>query len=280
MRIQTFSKVNYTLEVGIKREDGYHNLESVVQTLSLCDYIDIEETRERINISCSDPSVPTDERNTVYKACELFLSTFQIDKSVNIHIEKNIPTQAGLGGGSGNASGVLVALNEIFETNLSKDALARMSAAIGSDCPLFIYGGSTLMTGRGEIVKPLQCLPKLYFIIIKPDSTVSTKEAYSELDKRENIVSKGFTKKIVSLQEKNELTKELLCAYMTNDFEILNKLDIFDLKMALINAGAKGALLCGSGSCVFGVFFDESERDKAFEKLKEYYKVYKAESVF
>ena len=280
MRIKTFSKVNYTLEVGAKREDSYHNLESITQTLSLCDYIDIEETKNGINITSSDLSIPTDKKNTVYKACELFLSLFNIDKGLNINIDKNIPSQAGLGGGSGNASGVLVALNEIFETNLSKEALVNMSAKIGSDCPLFIYGGTTLMTGRGEIVKPLQPFPKMFFLIIKPDWTVSTKEAYEELDKRENIVSKEFTKKIISLKENKELTKELLCSYMTNDFEILNKLEIFDLKMALINAGAKGALLCGSGSCVFGVFFEESERDRAEEKLRGYYKLYKGESVF
>ncbi len=280
MRIKTFSKVNYTLEVGAKREDGYHNLESITQTLSLCDYIDIEETKNGINITSSDLSIPTDKKNTVYKACELFLSLFNIDKGLNINIDKNIPSQAGLGGGSGNASGVLVALNEIFETNLSKEALVNISAKIGSDCPLFIYGGTTLMTGRGEIVKPLKPFPKIFYLIIKPDWTVSTKEAYGELDKRENIVSKEFTKKLISLQKNKELTKELLCSYMTNDFEILNKLEIFDLKMALINSGAKGALLCGSGSCVFGVFFEESERDRAEEKLRDYYKLYKGESVF
>ena len=327
MKIKTYSKVNYTLEVGAKREDGYHNLQSVVQTLDLCDYIDIEivgdeknsnisvrnnnlglsylypslkprtsagagfngplyqkgryqTTKPQINISCSDVTVPTNEKNTVCKACELFLSRFNIDKGLNIYIDKNIPSQAGLGGGSGNASGILIALNDIFQTNLSQEALADMSAEIGSDCPLFIYGGTTLMTGRGETVHPLQPFPKLYFIIIKPEWAVSTKEAYGELDKRENIISKGFTKKLVSLQENKELTKELLSAYMTNDFEILNKLEIFDLKMALINEGAKGALLCGSGSCVFGAFFEENKRNMAFEKLKNYYKVYKAESVF
>ncbi len=280
MRIKSLSKVNYTLEVGPKREDGFHSLESIVQTLDLCDYIDIETTNKGISISCSDKSIPTDCRNTVYKACQLFLSEFNIDKGINVFIEKNIPSQAGLGGGSGNASGILLALNEIFETNLSKEALVNMSAKIGSDCPLFIYGGTTLMTGRGEIVKPLQPFPKMYFLIIKPDWTVSTKEAYGELDKRVNIISNEFTKKLVALQKNKELTKELLCSYMTNDFEILNKLEIFDLKMALINVGAKGALLCGSGSCVFGVFFEENERDRAEEKLREYYKLYKAESVF
>ena len=279
MKIKTYSKINYTLEVGAKREDGYHSLKSVVQTINLCDYIEIETIEKGINITCSDSTVPTDRRNTVYKACELFLSTFKTDKGLNIHIEKNIPSQAGLGGGSGNASGVLVALNEIFETNLSKEALARMSAAIGSDCPLFIYGGTTLMKGRGEIIKPLLPFPHLYLLIIKPLWSVSTKEAYAELDKRENIVSKKFTEKLISLQETGKLTKELLCAYMTNDFEIINKLEIFDLKMALLNGGAKGALLSGSGSCVFGIFFEEDKRDKAYEDLKKYYKLYKAATI-
>ena len=279
MTIKSYSKINYTLEVGKKREDGFHSLSSIVQQISLFDTISIETTENNINLTCTNSTVPCNEKNTVYKACDLFLKKYNIDKGLNIHIDKNIPTQAGLGGGSGNASAVILALNDIFETKLSTKEMSDISAQIGSDCPLFIYGGTVLMEGRGEIITPLSPFPKSHFLIIKPDWAVSTKEAYAKLDQRENIINKNFTKKLLDFQKENSLTQEILCAHMTNDFEILNKLDIFDGKMALMNAGAKGALLSGSGSCIFGVFDTEKNRNKAYETLSPYYKLYKAESV-
>ena len=278
MTFKTYSKVNYTLEVGQKKSDGFHPLKSIVQTLDLYDEITIERNK-KFSLTCSDISVPCNENNTVWKACSLFFDKFKIKDKVSIHIEKHIPTQAGMGGGSSNASGVILALNNIFETHLDKKEMSDLSAQIGSDCPLFIYGGTCLMEGRGEIITPLKPFPKVYFLIIKPNFSVSTKEAYAKLDLRKNIISKHFTEQLIEFQKEGNLTIENLCAYMTNDFEILNKLDIFDGKMTLMNAGAKGALLSGSGSCIFGVFSTENDRDNAYNKLHPYYKLYKATSI-
>lgn len=278
MYIKSYSKVNYTLEVGAKREDGFHSLKSIVQTIDLCDTIHLDIANRNIDLSCSDNSIPCDSRNTIYKMARLFLDEFKIDKGLYIYLEKNIPSQAGLGGGSANASYLLLKLNEIFETNLNLTTMSYLSAQIGSDCPLFIYGGTVLMEGRGEFVTPIESFPKVYLLIIKPNWAVSTKEAYSILDARENILFNDYSQKLIDLNNTNQLNFNNLCKYLYNDFELINKDEIDILKTDLINAGAKASLLSGSGSCVFGLFENTIDRDKAFDKLKSKYNLYKAES--
>lgn len=275
MKIKSYSKINYTLEVGKKMNNGFHSLKSIVQTVDLCDFINIEKSEKGIILACSDLSVPSDERNTVYRACKLFLEKNSIKSGVNIYIEKNIPSQAGLGGGSGNASYTLLALNRLFETDMSLDELSCLSSRIGSDCPLFVYGGTVRMTGRGENIRKLPSFPKVYFIIIKPDFSVSTKEAYAKLDERDDVSFKGYSEKLAENSSYSDLIK-----YVYNDFEILNGEKIGKIKNDIMKAGADASLLCGSGSCVFGMFDSQAKRDKASAELSDSYTVYKAQSVF
>ena len=279
MKILSYSKINYTLEVGNLRADRYHSLSSIVQTISLADVITIEPNNSgRITLETNVPHIPTDSSNTVMRAVSLFLGDNNIDKGMDIYIEKNVPSQAGLGGGSANASYTLSALNELFETGKSQSYLADLSAKIGSDCPLFIYGGSVFMSGRGEIIEKLPPLPQYYYIIIKPDFSVSTKEAYKCLDQRKTVNHKHFTEKIIKLQRENSLSSDILPQYLTNDFEIQCYDIISPIKSHLLNVGAEGALLCGSGSCVFGMFSDKRKRDTALQSLHQY-KTYTAESI-
>lgn len=275
MKIYSYSKINYTLEVGPKRDDGFHSLESIVQTLSLKDSMEIEIINGKSVLTCNDLSVPTDEKNTVMKACNIFFEYTKIDKGVKIHLNKNIPSQAGMGGGSGNGSTVLLALNKIFETGLSKTQLADMSAKIGSDCPLFIYGGTVFMTGRGEIIKELNPFPTAYFLIAKPDFSVSTKEAYQKLDLRKDTDFTGISQR---LAESINVTFEMLKNSFINNFEILCEDKISPIKTDFLNSGADACLLCGSGSCVFGMFESENKRDTAFENLKDRYRLFAARS--
>lgn len=279
MKFNSYSKINYTLEVGDKREDGFHSLKSIVQTIDLCDTIHLDITDSKIHLSSSDTSIPCDNRNTIYKIAQLFLKTYNIDKGLDIYLEKNIPSQAGLGGGSGNASYLLLKLNEIFETNLDLKTLSNLSAQIGSDCPLFIYGGTVLMEGRGEIITPIDPFPKVYLLIIKPNWAVSTKEAYNILDSRKNIIFNDYSQKLINLNNNKELTFNNLCDYLYNDFELINTEEINKLKTDLLQSGAKASLLSGSGSCVFGLFENIKERDTAFEKLKAKHSLFKAETI-
>ena len=280
MTFRSYSKINFTLEVGSKRADGYHSLESIVQTISLYDTISIEtRNNPEIQITCSHASVPTDGRNTVYKICELFLNKYNINKGLRIHIEKNIPSQAGLGGGSGNASYTLLALNRLFGTSLSAEEMAELSSLVGSDCPLFIYGGTVFMTGRGEIIKPLKPFPKFYFLIVKPDFSVSTKEAYRKLDERTEIKISDKSSLLVSLNEKNLLTETNIGDYLTNDFELLCKEQTDKIKEILKSKGALCSLLCGSGSCIFGIFQNREKQTEVYNSLKTEYSVFTAESI-
>lgn len=275
MKIYSYSKINYTLEVGSKREDGFHSLESIVQTLSLKDSMEIEISNDKTELTCNDPSVPTDGKNTICKACNIFFEYTKIDKGLKIHLNKNIPSQAGMGGGSGNGSAILLALNEIFQTDLSTHQLADLSAKIGSDCPLFIYGGTVFMTGRGEIIEELNPFPKAYFLIAKPDFSVSTKEAYQKLDLRKNTDFSGISQ---SLAKSKNVTFDILKKSLINNFEILCANEINPIKTDFLNNGADACLLCGSGSCVFGMFESKSMRDTAFENLKEQYNLFTAQS--
>ncbi|MBQ0104509.1 MAG: 4-(cytidine 5'-diphospho)-2-C-methyl-D-erythritol kinase [Armatimonadetes bacterium] len=280
MTFRSYSKINFTLEVGSKRADGYHSLESIVQTISLYDTISIERAdNPEIRITCSHASVPTDEKNTVYKIRELFINKYNINKGLRIHIEKNIPSQAGLGGGSGNASYTLLALNRLFGTSLSAEELAELSSHVGSDCPLFIYGGTVFMTGRGEIIKPLKPFPKFYFLIVKPDFSVSTKEAYRKLDERTEIKISDKSSLLVSLNEKNLLTELNIGDYLTNDFELLCKDKTDKIKAILKSKGALCSLLCGSGSCIFGIFPNREKQTEAYNSLRTEYSVFLAESL-
>ncbi|HAG52052.1 MAG TPA: 4-(cytidine 5'-diphospho)-2-C-methyl-D-erythritol kinase [Deltaproteobacteria bacterium] len=267
--IQTYlspAKVNLFLRVLRKRADGYHDIMSLMQPISLYDEIslDIREGRG-ISIECDNISIPVDRTNLAFKAAEAFFKTTGINNKAIIKIKKRIPVAAGLGGGSSNAATVLMALNELTSLNLSANDLAKIGLAIGSDVPFFLVGKPCLAKGRGEILEPVE-LPKFWYVLINPGFPVSTQWVYRNLNLTKNIENININ---ISKVSKNIVAIQRL---LINDLEAVTlrkHYEIQELKDALLALDATGALMSGSGPTVFGVFLNKGKAKKAFEQIKK-----------
>lgn len=274
------AKINLFLDIRGKRNDGYHIVSMVMQSISLCDEITVSDTDDgEINILCSDENVPLDENNTVYKAVQLFFKeTEKENKGIEIKIKKNIPTEAGLGGGSTDAAAVLYALNKMYDTELSRKELAEIGAEIGADVPFCVYGGTMSASGIGTILSPLPDLPECCFVIVKPDIGVCTKEAYEKSDLPEFSAIKGMDKITESICEANIKS---VAKHLYNKFEVVMALpEVEKIKQIMLEYGALGAAMTGSGSAVFGIFDNDNMRDDCAKRLNDDYElVYKAEPI-
>jgi len=241
------AKINLYLKILDKLPNGYHNIFTVMQKISLCDNIKIninQSETQNINIICENKNIPDDKTNTAYKAAQLFLEYTKIISDISIKIEKKIPSQAGLGGGSSDAASVLSGLNEYYNFILSKKELLEISAKIGADVPFFVSEANcAVCEGIGEIITPINIdLSDFYCLIVKPVYNISTKQAYEDFDKFINSKHQNNT----------DITK-----YIHNDFSNLifsQNNNIKEIKDLLIKSNAAAAELSGSGSAVFGIF--------------------------
>ena len=259
---KAYAKVNLTLAVGEKRPDGYHEVVSVMQRVSLCDTLTAEQTREGITLTCSDPALPSGEENLAHRAASLFFRETGIAGGAALTLEKRIPSQAGLGGGSSDAASVLLALRKLYAPALSDTELETMAAALGSDVPFFIRGGTQLATGRGEVLSPLPPLTDGWFVIVKPTESFSTPSMYRRLDN----LPPACTPPIPPLQG----GLPALAVGLFNRFEaaIPAGSAVWDIKARLAAYGALASLLSGSGSAVFGLFDTETAARAAVEALR------------
>ena len=259
---KAYAKVNLTLAVGEKRPDGYHEVVSVMQRVSLCDTLTAEQTREGITLTCSDPVLPSGEENLAHRAASLFFRETGIAGGAALTLEKRIPSQAGLGGGSSDAASVLLALRKLYAPALSDTELETMAAALGSDVPFFIRGGTQLATGRGEVLSPLPPLTDGWFVIVKPTESFSTPAMYRRLDE----LPPACTPPLPPLQG----GLPALAAGLFNRFEaaIPAGSAVWDIKARLAAYGALASLLSGSGSAVFGLFDTETAARAAVEALR------------
>ena len=184
LTLKAFAKINLSLDITGVLENGYHQLEMIMQSVSLCDKVTIttSDASQGISLSCSVPSLCPMEQNTAYKAANLFFEYCRISPSVSLYIEKHIPSQAGLAGGSADAAAVLHGLNRLFQTHLTQEQLCEIGVQVGADVPFCICGGTMLATGIGEKLSPLPALPPCYIVICKPPVSVSTQEAYHTVD--------------------------------------------------------------------------------------------------
>jgi 4-diphosphocytidyl-2-C-methyl-D-erythritol kinase len=282
LELASYAKINLTLEVFDKRLDGYHEIDSIVQVIDLSDklYISKEEAGV-IDIEVDKPQVPSGPENSVYRACEVFFQAVGISGGAKCRIAKRIPTQAGLGGGSGNAAAALIALNKLYETGLTESELVGLGARVGSDVPLFIVGGTVRMRGRGELVESLPDAPQLHFVIVKPEVDVSTAWAYAELDrqpKRRPVGASDKAERAIRLGDRNSLIR-----YLWNDFDsVVGDAipEVRNARCALEEVGAEKSMLCGSGSAVFGVFESaESAKSAATQLRDRYAEVFSATNV-
>ena len=265
----SFAKINWILRILGKRADGYHEVVTVLQTISLHDELTIQLSEHGpIKLSCDDPTIPTGKDNLIVKAVELLKAGFQEDFGVEIELKKRIPAMGGLGGASSNAAVTLKAISALWKSaDIDIEQLGPES--LGADVPFFLMGGRCAATGIGEVLKPLDDGPKQYLIVVTPNAKVSTAHAYASLNAATLTTSNSASILSSSLADLNSADSRQwpLC----NDFERV----IFEIepeikraKNALLDAGAWSALLAGSGSSVFGVFDSEASRDRGLENLR------------
>lgn len=267
------AKINLTLDVLDQRPDGFHNIKSVMQSIDIADVIDIlTSNTPGICVLSDRDDVPSGPDNTVYKACELYLDAAGICDGIVAKVLKHTPSQAGMGGGSSDAAGVLIALNHLYGNPLSTDQLIQISAQIGSDVPYFITGGTALASGRGEIVEKLVDAPVLDIVVVKPDFGVPTAWAYKKLAESKREISSDPTDLLVKAIKNHD--KQQVIASLSNDFELavideFSEIARIEQRMAAL--GALNTLLSGSGAAVFGVFNDQASAKAAAHALSADY---------
>ncbi len=266
------AKVNLSLDVTSRREDGYHNLEMIMHTIKLFDTLTVtceDSETTKISVSSNLSYVPNDERNLCYKAAHLFFDETGLSAKIHIDANKKIPVGAGLGGGSSDAAGTLVALNKLMGNPLSQDRLASISTGIGADVPFFIYGGCMLAEGIGEILTPLPQLENATFLIAKPNFGVSTPWVYKNLV-LDNTTPHPNTQEVIEAIKRNDLSA--LAKYAGNTLELVTLKqypEISRYKELMAKGGAIYSLMSGSGSAVFGVYDDPEKAKKALDKFKK-----------
>lgn len=269
IKVKTSAKINLSLDVIGKRKDGYHLIESIFQSIGIYDIVTVSKAEKEITITCSDDKIPCDIRNIAFKAALLFLDYTGIESGINIHIEKKIPSQAGLGGGSSDGAAVLYALNSIFETNMPIYQLAELGGKISADTAFFIYGGTAYVRGIGEKISAIRSIPPVNLVIAKGKAGISTPEAYKSIDKLVNP-EHPQTQKLLNAIDKGKFLKK--CSYCENIFEqVTQTRDVFDLKKFMLDSGAEKAIMSGSGSSVFGIFEDEKTARMCEKNLQKYY---------
>lgn len=270
MRIPAYAKINLFLDVMEKREDGFHNIRSIMHRITLCDYL-ICEKREGdesfINVTCPKSYIPQGEGNLVWRAAKLFFDTFGItDYKVDFVIEKHIPMAAGLAGGSADAAAALVLLNELFDVHATTEKLCEIGAILGSDVPFCIDGVTSITTGRGEIMEKIDCSPEFIFVVSKGGEGISTPRAYKQIDEMYGDTLKndfGNLNGAVNAVTSGDAEKLAKYAYNTFESVVLPiHAEASEAKNIMLENGAVFAMLSGSGPSVFGVFntVEEAER--------------------
>lgn len=271
MKLQAHAKINLSLDILRKREDGYHDLSMVMLSVSLCDELTLTLTTPGVSFSCSDPSVPGGESNTACRAASLFLHHTGLTErmGVQITLDKRIPSQAGLGGGSADAAVVLHGLNELTGAALSREELLSLGLQVGADVPFCLEGGIRLAGGVGEILSPAPPMIPCFLVISKPPVGVSTADAFRRADARTDS-GHDYTEAVLRALETGDLAS--LGAALGNDFEDVTRLpEVERIKTFLLEAGAAGACMTGSGSAVFGLFADEGAARRCAAALKQEY---------
>ena len=253
-----------------RRADGYHELDTIFQTVSLHDTIRISPTDSSdIIFSCDDRSLPADSGNLVIRAAKALRDRFEIRDGAHIRLEKRIPMQAGLGGGSSDAAVTLIGLSWLWRLKITREELASLAAMLGADVPFFLYGGTARGTGFGDRVEPVNDVPKKFLLIVKPKANISTADAYKALDSL-SLTSQN-PKTILSTSRATAESGKIDFQNLINDFEsvvIDLEPEILRGKSALVTTGARTTLVAGSGAAVFGVFDNEDAQRRAIQTIE------------
>ena len=260
------AKINLSLDILGVDERGYHLLDMIMQTVSLFERVTVSKKEKDITLSSNARYIPTDSKNVAVKAAMLFFEYTGIQGGVHIHIKKTVPIKAGMAGGSADAAGVIVGLDKIYETNLTRHQMCEIGAKAGSDVPFMIMGGTKRVQGVGEIIKPCPPMPRCYLVVCMPDKGVSTPAAFANYDTlgEKTLVE---TDKLVAAMEENDIYG--VAKYMANDLEKAAASEYTQpIKEELIQQGAIGSVMTGSGAAVFGVFDDEDKAKAAVEYFR------------
>lgn len=260
VRMEAPAKINLYLDILKRRADGYHEVEMIMQTVSLFDVVTIRKTDDcdiSLKSTCKIADLPQD--NTVYIAAEKFFAHTKIENpGVNISLQKKIPQGAGLAGGSADAAAVLIGLDRLFSTGLLQSELTKIGEQIGADVPFCIYGGTMLATGTGTTLTPLQDIPKCWMIIVKPNFSISTKSAYEASDRCSAMPEPQSMSNLTSAIKAEELHG--IAKNLYNRFEsVLNLEEVSEIKGMLNKSGALNSCMTGTGSAVYGIFDDEEK---------------------
>jgi len=263
LRLKSPAKLNLRLEILRRREDGYHELRTVLQKISLNDTLSVSLKNEKgISITTDHPDLPLGRRNLVYRAAQMILKKSEYRGGLHIDIRKEIPLGAGLGGGSSNAASTLKALNQLLEIGLPTKELMEIGLGIGADVPFFFLEGSAIGSGIGERLKKIE-LPGLWYVLIYPNFEVSTRWAYQNFI----LTKRQFRFKFHKFLE----TPEGISHILMNDLEeVVSKEypQIEVMKKMLYSAGALGSLMTGSGPTVFGIFSEKGDASKAYQEVR------------
>lgn len=267
--LPSFAKINLSLRILGRRKDGFHELCTVFQTVSLKDEITFAEAEE-IVLSCDDENIPTGENNLIVRAARKLQEKFAVEKGAEIHLEKNIPAPGGLGGGSSNAAVALIGLARLWNIKIGLTELVEIGKTLGADVPFFFCGGTALGVGRGNEISPLVDLTEKNLLVATPAVSVATSDAFARLNAAR--LTNERSKSILEICRNQEKNVDFTQANLTNDFEetvFAREPEIERVKQTLLGfAGAKSAALSGSGASVFAVFETRKHRREAFDSLK------------
>ena len=277
MKVKAYAKINLALDVVRKREDGYHELEMVMAPITLHDLIYINTIESGIIIETNSKVMPTDKRNIMYKVVALMKERYGIKKGVKIYVYKHIPTQAGLAGGSADGAAVIKAMNKLFYLNLTEEQMATLGKEVGADIPFCVYQKMALVSGIGAklefIDHPFECK----VLLVKPKKGVSTKKSFNSLDLNKAI-HQDCKLMVKGIYEDDYQTVIDNLQNTLEEPSIKMVPEINDIKQAMLEIGFDGALMSGSGSCVFGLTRDDKILEKGFKYFKgKYYFVRKTE---
>lgn len=269
LTLPAFAKINWTLRVLGRRADGYHELHTIFQTVTLHDKLTFtHRTDDSLTLKCDAPDIPVDESNLIVRAAQALRQRYGVRKGAGISLEKRIPAAGGLGGGSSNAAVALLGLAQLWRVETTRPELEEIGAGIGADVPFFLTGGTALGTGLGTEISALADTPAAYLLIITPNARVSTAEAYKALSAP--ALTKVGGDIILSSSRPHTQISDSLLNHLRNDFEpVIFGLhpEILRVRDALAGVGARGALLAGSGASVFGVFDKAEARERAAQVL-------------
>ena len=270
MRLQAFAKINLGLDVLGKREDGYHEVRMIMQTIRMYDQLDMRKSVEPgIHLTTNKKYIPVDENNLVWRAAKLMMNTCGIIEGVSIHLHKVIPVAAGMAGGSSDAAATLVGMNRLFHCGLSKEKLMELGVQIGADVPYCVLRGTALAEGIGEKLTVLPPMPDCWILIGKPGISVSTKYVYTTLDLNTDTVHPDIDGMKKALEDGNLYGITERMGNVLQDVTIPAYPEVERIKEQMKTLGAVNAMMSGSGPTVFGIFDNEEKAQEACQKLRE-----------